>query len=59
MESAVVTFVVILSRPQTVLRRGELIGKGPALQKDDSNVACSENSKKYRQGGVCLAYDRE
>lgn len=52
MEMAPVTFVMILARPQIVLRRGELIGKEPALQKNDSNVACSENSKKYSQGGV-------
>lgn len=52
MEMAPITFVVILVHPQTVLRRGELTGKGPALQKGDSDVACSENSKKYSQGGV-------
>lgn len=45
---------MILVRPQIVLRRGELIGKEPALQKNDSNVACSENSKKYSQGGVAV-----
>lgn len=43
---------MILVRPQTVLQRGELIGKKPALQKNVSYVACSENSKKYSQGGV-------
>jgi hypothetical protein len=52
MEIASITLVVILVHPQTVLRWGELTGKGPALQKGDSNVACSENSKKYSQGGV-------
>lgn len=51
MEIAPVTFVMILVRPQIVLRRGEL-RKEPALQKNDSNVACSENPKKYSQGGV-------
>lgn len=51
MEIAPVTLVMILVRPQIVLRRGEL-RKEPALQKNDSNVACSENPKKYSQGGV-------
>lgn len=57
MKMASITFVIILVHPQSVLRRGELIGKGPALQKGDSDVACSENSKKHRV--ECRIYDRE
>lgn len=45
MEMAPIVFVVILVHPQTVLRRGDLIGKGPALQKGERDVACSENSE--------------
>lgn len=59
MEMAPIVFVVILVHPQTVPRRGDLIEKGPALQKGDSDVACSENSKRNTVRVEYRFYDRE